>query len=145
MASSRGSSCSTRDQLWPIATRDSDHLTVLEPFERISENNTEYTKLYTSDYVLDEAVTNCRARTRNHKLSVQLGTDIFSSKTIVLRKLDGETLERFWNPYKQRSDVEFSFTDCTIATLRRAHGISIIFTFDDKHLGTLGFHSLAKL
>ena len=30
MASSRGSSCSTRDQLWPIATRDSDHLTVLD-------------------------------------------------------------------------------------------------------------------
>jgi len=31
---------------------------------------------------MDEAVTLLRARTRNHKLSVQLGTDILTSKTI---------------------------------------------------------------
>jgi predicted nucleic acid-binding protein len=125
--------------------RDRDHPTALESFEKISENKTPYTKLYTSDYVLDEAITNCRARTRNHKLSVQLGTDIFSSKTIVLLKVDEDVLQRSWDLYKQRSDVEFSFTDCTIASLCKTHGISTIFTFDDKHIGTLGFHPLAKL
>lgn len=125
--------------------RDRDHPTALESFEKISESSTPYTKLYTSDYVLDEAITNCRARTRNHKLSVQLGTDIFSSKTIVLLKVDEDALQRSWDLYKQRSDVEFSFTDCTIASLCKTHGINTIFTFDDKHLGTLDFHPLAKL
>ncbi len=125
--------------------RDRDHPVALESFEKISESKTPYTKLYTSDYVLDEAITNCRVRTRNHKLSVQLGTDIFSSKTIVLLKVDEDVLKQSWDLYKQRSEVEFSFTDCTIASLCRTHGISTIFTFDDKHLGTLGFHPLTKL
>ncbi len=51
--------------------RDRDHTTAFESFEKIYERRTPYTKLCTSDYVLDEAITICRVRTRNHKLSVQ--------------------------------------------------------------------------
>ena len=44
---------------------------------------------------MDEAVTLLRARTRNHKLSIQLGTDILASKTIILLKTDDEALTGF--------------------------------------------------
>ncbi len=83
-----------------------------------------------------------RARTRNHKLSVQLGTDILTSKTIILLKTDDEAGS--WGLYKQRSDVALSFTDSTIAFLAKKHFISDIFSYD-AHFGALGFHVLNRL
>jgi len=94
--------------------------------------------------VLDEAVTLLRARTRNHKLSVQLGTDILASKTIILLKTDDEALMGAWDLYKQRSDVALSFTDSTIAFLAKKHFVSDIFSYD-AHFGALGFHVLNRL
>ncbi len=85
-----------------------------------------------------------RARTRNHKLSVQLGTDILASKTIVLLKIDDDGLQNSWDLYKQRSDVPLSFTDSTIAFLARKHFISDIFSYDG-HFGALSFHVLDRL
>ncbi|TMI42657.1 hypothetical protein E6H21_00005, partial [Candidatus Bathyarchaeota archaeon] len=73
---------------------------------------------------MDEAVTLLRARTRNHKLSVRLGTDILASKTVILLKTDDEALTGSWELYKQRSDVALSFTDSTIAFLAKKHFIS---------------------
>lgn len=125
--------------------RDRDHPTALRSFQKTYEKRTLYTKLYTSDYVLDEAITTCRARTRNHKLSVQLGTDLFSSKTIILLRVDEDALQQSWDLYKERSDVELSFTDCTIASLAKRHGITTIFTYDQEHLGPLGLNPLSQL
>jgi predicted nucleic acid-binding protein len=94
--------------------------------------------------VLDEAVTLLRVRTRNHKLSVQLGTDLLASKTMILLKTDDDVLMGSWDLYKQRSDVALSFTDSTIAFLTKKHFISDIFTYD-AHFEALGFHVLNKL
>ncbi len=85
-----------------------------------------------------------RARTRNHGLAVQLGTDILSSKTMILLKTDDDALMGSWDLYKQRSDVALSFTDSTIAFLAKKHFISDIFSYD-AHFGALGFHVVNKL
>ncbi|TMI34382.1 type II toxin-antitoxin system VapC family toxin [Candidatus Bathyarchaeota archaeon] len=124
--------------------RDRDHPSAVETFRKIAKRDTAYGSLYTSDYVMDEAVTLLRARTRNHKLSVQLGTDILTSKTIILLKTDDEALMGSWGLYKQRSDVALSFTDSTIAFLAKKHFISDIFSYD-AHFGALGFHVLNRL
>lgn len=125
--------------------KDIDHSSAVESFRKTAENKNSYRKLYTSDYVLDEAITNCRVRTRNHRLSVQLGSDILSSKTIVMLRVDQDTLTQSWELYKRRGEIELSFTDCTIATLAQRQGIDSIYTYDEKHFGALGFHPLVEL
>jgi predicted nucleic acid-binding protein len=100
--------------------------------------------LYTSDYVLDESLTLCRSQTRDHKLAVELGTNILQSKTITLLKIDQDSLMRSWDLFKQRSEVELSFTDCSTAVLARAHGVADIFTYDDD-FDALRFHGLSNI
>lgn len=94
--------------------------------------------------MLDEAITTCRARTGNHKLSVELGTDIFDSKTVVLLKVDADALKGSWELYKQRAEIDLSFTDCSTAVLARTHGVSDIFTYDDD-FNALRFHGLRSV
>lgn len=73
-----------------------------------------------------------------------LGTDILSSKTIVLLKIDGDALKESWELYKQRAEINLSFTDCSTAVLARTHGISDIFTYDDD-FNSLRFHGIRSV
>ncbi len=124
--------------------RDRDHINALESFEKIRKNETPYRKLYTSDYILDEAVTGCRRRTDSHRLSVELGTAFLASESLVLLSVERGVLEEAWELYKTRLEVDLSLTDCTTAVLAKRHGIVDIFTYD-ADFQALGFHSLAKL
>lgn len=125
--------------------REREHPGAVESFNHIRNGDTPYRKLYTSDYVLDEAVTGCRRRTRNHRLSVELGTAILSSESIVLLKVDDNALEESWELYKERSEVNLSFTDCTTSILARRHGITDLYTYDDKDFQPLGFHTISSI
>ena len=104
----------------------------MDSFARIARHEIQYRKLYTSDYILDEAVTTCRRRTKSHELSVRLGTDILSSKSIVMLNVDEKTRQESWKLYKERGDVKLSFTDATCVTLARARGIFDIFTYNAR-------------
>ena len=86
----------------------------------------------------------CRSQTKNHKLAVELGTDILDSKTIVLLKVDGDSLKESWQLYKQRPEINLSFTDCSIAVLARNHGVSDIFTYDND-FSALRFHGVRSV
>jgi predicted nucleic acid-binding protein len=124
---------------------DLHHADSVGTFEKIGRGETPYRKLYTSDYILDEAVTGCRQRTRTHAASVELGNAILSSRSILLLKVDDQALEESWELYKERSEVQISFTDCTTAVLARRHGIIELYTYDDKDFQPLGFHTISKL
>jgi len=124
---------------------DVHHADSVKTFEKIGRGETPYRKLYTSDYILDEAVTGCRQRTRTHAPSVELGTAILSSESIVFLKVVDQALEQSWELYKERSEVSLSFTDCTTAVLARRHGIVDLYTYDDKDFQPLGFHTISKL
>ncbi len=76
--------------------RDRDHTSAVESFDKFRRGETPYRKLYTSDYILDEAVTGCRRRTGSHKLAVELGNMIFSSESVALLKVDAEVLGESW-------------------------------------------------
>ena len=117
----------------------------MESFAKIARNGIRYRKLYTTDYVLDEAITTCRRRTASHELSVRLGTDILASKSIVMLKLDERTIQESWELYKQRDDVRLSFTDATSATLAKAHGITNIFTYDTRDFRPLNLNIISSL
>ncbi len=124
---------------------DMYHADSVRTFEKIGRGETPYRKLYTSDYILDEAVTGCRQRTRTHAASVELGNAILSSESILLLKVDKQALEESWDLYKERNQVNLSFTDCTTAVLARRHGIVELYTYDDKDFQPLGFHTINKL
>ncbi len=117
----------------------------MDSFAKIARNGIQYRKLYTSDYVLDEAITTCRRRTGSHELSVRLGTDILGSKSIVVLRVDERTIQKSWELYKQRDDVKLSFTDATCATLARAHGITNIFTHDARDFRPLNLNVISSL
>lgn len=75
---------------------------------------------------------------------MELGTDLFGSKTIVLLKVDESTLRGSWELYKQRAEINLSFTDCSTGVLARTHGVSDIFTYDDD-FNALRFHGLKSV
>jgi len=124
---------------------DIHHADSIETFAKIGRGETAYRKLYTTDYILDEAVTGCRQRTRSHPASVEFGNAILSSESIVLLKVDEKALEESWDLYKERSQVSLSFTDCTTAVLARRHGIVDVYTYDEKDFQPIGFHTISKL
>ena len=117
----------------------------MDSFAKIAGNGIRYRKLYTSDYVLDEAVTTCRRRTGSHELSVRLGMDILASKSIVMLKVDERTIQESWKLYKEKGDVKLSFTDATCAALARAHGIINIFTYDTRDFRPLNLNVISSL
>ena len=59
--------------------------------------------------------------------------------------MDEQTLTESWSLYKERSQVNLSFTDCTTAVLARRHGIVDLYTYDDGDFQPLGFHTINKL
>jgi predicted nucleic acid-binding protein len=124
---------------------DEHHGVAADSFGKIARHEAGYRKLYTSDYILDEAVTACRRRTKNHTLAVRLGTDILSSKSIIMLRVDQKTLEESWRLYKERDDVNLSFTDATCVILARTHGISDIFTFNTREFRPLNLNVKTSL
>ncbi len=83
-------------------------------------------------------------RTHSHKPSVELGTAIISSESIVLLKVDDLTVSEAWELYRERGEVDLSFTYCTSAVLALKHGITDIFTCD-MDFRALGFVALSKI
>lgn len=124
--------------------RDKHNPSALETFDKIRDGKTPYSKLYTSDYVLDEAVTGCRQRTRNHGLSVELGNLILSSESLLLLRVEPQILIEAWELYKSRKEIPLSLTDCASAILARKQGIVDIYTYDSD-FGALGFQTITQL
>lgn len=124
--------------------RDKHNPDAQESFGKIRDGKTSYSKLYTSDYVLDEAVTGCRQRTRNHNLSVELGNLILLSESLLMLRVEPETLLEAWELYKSRREIQLSLTDCTSAILARKQGIIDVYTYDSD-FAALGFQTITRL
>jgi len=87
-------------------------------------------RIYTSDYIIDEAITTALARTRNHTLAVDLGTYIIESPRIIKLTVNQETFQIAWTKFKTLKDKGLSFTDCTSIALTEKSGIKQIMSFD---------------
>jgi len=110
---------------------DEHHEEASQLFEQIGSGSLKITKLYCSDYVLDESITTCYARTRSRKAAVQLGTAVLESKSIVLLRVDDKAFDQSWELFRDKyQDLALSFTDCTTYILSQLHNIPNIFSFD---------------
>jgi predicted nucleic acid-binding protein len=118
-------------------------LTLQGLFEKIGKGETSYRRLHLG---LRSRWGYYRLQTEDSQPqpSVELGTAIFSSESIALLRVDDLTMSEAWELYRERGEVDLSFTDCTSAVLARKHGITDIFTYD-VDFRALGFVALSKI
>ncbi len=123
---------------------DDHHDEAEKLFSDIGAGRLRVTKLYTSDYILDESVTTCYGRTRSRKAAIQLGQAILQSKSIAILKIDATMINEAWKVFSEKlQDIPLSFTDCTTYVLTQTHSILSIFTFD-RDFDALGLSRIPR-
>jgi hypothetical protein len=90
----------------------------------------EYGRIYTSDYIIDEAVTTALVRTRRHDLAVDVGKYILESPRITKLWTTREIFELAWQKFKAFKDKPLSFTDSTTLAHIQKNQIKKILSFD---------------
>jgi len=120
------------DSGWFIALhnkKDVHHKEALEILQKIPAKKV---MVYTSDYIIDEAVTLALARTKSPDTAEALGEGIMNSKYIKILKISEDNFQDAWQFFKKYKCNYYSFTDCTTFILMREQNINTAFTFD-KH------------
>jgi hypothetical protein len=95
----------------------------------------EYGRIYTSDYIIDEAVTTALVRTRRQDLAVDVGKYIIESPRITKLWTNREIFELAWQKFKALKDKPLSFTDCTTLAHIQKNQIKQILSFDSDFDG----------
>jgi len=90
----------------------------------------EYGRIYTSDYIIDEAVTTALVRTRRHDFAVDVGKYILESPRITKLWTNREIFELAWQKFKALKDKPLSFTDSTTLAHIQKNQIKKILSFD---------------
>ena len=94
----------------------------------------EYGKVFTSDYIFDEAVTLAYMRTGSKRFALDIG--LFArARPITMRFIEPIDFDRAWELYNQYDDKNLSFTDCTNIALMERLDIESMFTFDSEFKG----------
>jgi len=90
---------------------------------------------FTSDYVLDEAVTLALVRTKDRRIAKAVGEFFLppdgEEESVVVLHVDETTIRAAWSSFV-RHDTALSFTDWTIVEQVRQLGIDVVATFDAK-------------
>ncbi len=94
----------------------------------------EYGKVFTSDYIFDEAVTLAYMRTGSKRFALDIGLFTWA-RPITMRFIEPIDFDRAWALYRQYNDKNLSFTDCTNIALMERLDIESIFTFDSEFKG----------
>ena len=104
----------------------------------ISALNGSWGRTYTSDYIIDEAITTALARTKRHDIAVDVGSYIIGSPRFIKIEIDNELFNEAWIKFRTYKDKGLSFTDCTSLAITQKRGIKQIISFD------CGFDGLMK-
>ena len=96
---------------------------------------------YSSDYILDEAITLVRRRMKNHKTAVETGKMIINSKYINMIKVEKNLIEKAFESYIQYKDKDLSFTDWTSYHLIEQKALGGIIS-NDHHFEQIGIKML---
>lgn len=120
--------------------RDSRHETGRTALETVLEGT--YGKPYTSDYVVDEAVTLTLRRTGRHEQATTVANRIRGRSDFPdayeLLLVDRDSFERAVDLFGRYADQALSFTDAATVALVRDRGIDAVLSFDDDFDGIVG-------
>jgi len=89
----------------------------------------EHGEIYTSDYVVDEAVTLMLRRTKRIELAINIGEYVLRSPRIRKLRVSEDVFDAAWEKFKSLGKP-MSFTDCTSLALVEKGGIKSIASFD---------------
>ena len=90
----------------------------------------DFGRIFTSDYIIDEAVTTALVRTKKHDLAHDLGRSIIESPRITKLWVGEDVFELALKKFSAFNDKPLSFTDCTSIAIIEAKGIKQIMSFD---------------
>lgn len=111
--------------------RDVNHDRALEILQEVRDGR--HGTAYSSDFVLDEAVTLALVRTRSRRTAIEVGRFFLPPRPedgfVVLLHVDEGAVRRAWDSFQQR-ETRLSFTDWTIVELVRALRIDRVASFD---------------
>jgi hypothetical protein len=114
-------------------TQDPRHGRATEILREIKEDL--HGAAYSSDFILDEAVTLARVRTRDLRVARVVGRFFLPQagelQLAVLLHVGEETVRRAWDLCR-RHDAPLSFTDWTVVDQVRTLGIDLVASFDSK-------------
>jgi predicted nucleic acid-binding protein len=95
----------------------------------------EYGIVYTSDYVIDEAITTALARTRNYQIALNTGRFILDSPRIEKLYTGSDEFQMGWQRFQRFKLKPMSFTDCVSLSRMDKHGVERIMSFDSEFDG----------
>lgn len=95
-------------------------------------------RLIISNLVFLEVVTVLSQR-RGKKAALKVGEYLLSSPRVEVVHVDEELNQSTWNIFKEVTEKDVSFVDCSIIAILKAENIADILTFD-----TRDFHALQK-
>ena len=113
-----------------VVPSDSDHLAATTWIS----GNTQ--PLLTTDYVVDETLTLLKARREKSRV-IALGDAFFSGQLATIYYLTEEDIQLTWQVFRQFSDKDWSFTDCSSKVVMEKLGITQAFSFD-RHFSQFG-------
>ena len=122
---------------------DRDHARSVKVFDKIRRG--EHGQPYSSDYVLDEAVTTALARTKRVDSAIRVGKLILGSPEegipplARMLRVDEITFSGAWDVFKSGRHPQLSFTDHTILWQVKGMKDGLLATFDS------GFDGLVPL
>jgi hypothetical protein len=114
-----------------VALRNADdelHIRSRELMKRALKG--EYGRTYTSDYVIDEAITTALVRTRRHDFAVDIGKYIIESPRITKLWTTKEAFDLAWEKFKAFADKPLSFSDCVSLALMEKNRVNQMMSFD---------------
>lgn len=86
--------------------------------------------LFTTDYVIDETLTVLLARGEKRR-AVQLGKRLFESGAVQVHFLTSQEIRSAWQIFRDFTDKQWSFTDCTSKLIIEQFGLTHAFSFDE--------------
>lgn len=100
----------------------------------VNQNNQ---PLLTTDYIIDETLTLLRTRGEAFR-AISLGEAFFSGVLATIYYLSEEDIQQSWQIFRQFSDKNWSFTDCTSRVVMSKLNLTEAFTLD-HHFRQFGF------
>lgn len=90
----------------------------------------EYGTVYTSDYIIDEAVTLALVRTDKPELAIDVGEFAVESPRIRILQITKADFHGTWEKFRSLSGEKLSFTDCATLWLMEENRIKEVMSFD---------------
>ena len=117
-------------------SKDNKHRSSVEVIKKALKGA--FGAVYTSDYIVDEAVTLALARTGKPEIAFDIGNFIIKSDRIKLLWTDKNVFASAWEMFRRYSERRLSFTDCISLSHIEDKKIKFILSYDS------GFRGLAE-